>query len=68
MRLLPRILELHLEHHQTAPENIIVHIQDIWKGSNAFELVDVSYYKGVPLSLTKNLSAANVLENLQLSC
>ena len=37
------------------------------KGSYAFELVDVSYYQGVPLSLTRNLSSANVLENVQLS-
>ena len=62
-RLFPRILERHLELYQTAPRNIII---DIWKGPNVFELVDVSYYNSVPLSLTKNLSAANVLEYLQL--
>ena len=47
--------------NQTAPENFII---DIWKGPNVFELADVFYYKGVPLSLTRNLSDNNVLENL----
>ena len=33
-------------------------------GTNVFELVNMSYYKGVQLSLTRNLSAINVLENI----
>ena len=42
-------------------------IIDIWQGRNAFELVDVSYYKEVRLSLTRIFSVANVLESLWLS-
>ena len=42
-------------------------ITDIWHCPNAFELVDVSYYKEVWLSLTKILSVANVLENSWLN-
>ena len=53
--------EGHLELYQTAPENFII---DTWKSPNAFELADVSYYKGVPLSLTRYLSAANILKSL----
>ena len=35
----------------------------MWKGPDVFEQADLSCYKGVPLSLIWNLSAANVLEN-----
>ena len=57
----PRKSEGHLELYETAPKNFII---DIWKGPNAFELADVSYYKAAPLSLTRYLGAVNVLENL----
>ena len=59
-RLFPRIPEGHLELYQTAPKSFII---NIWNGPNVFELVDVFYYKGVPFSLTRNLSAIDVLEN-----
>ena len=36
-------------------------------GLNFFELVDVSYYKGLQLSLTRNISAVHVLENIWVS-
>ena len=36
-------------------------------GLNFFELVDVSYYKELQLSLTRNISAVDVLENIWVS-
>ena len=40
---------------------------DIWQGPNAFELVNMSYYKGVRLGWPGYLSVVNVLENKWLS-
>ena len=41
-----------------------VFIIGIGEGPYVIDLVDVSYYKGLPLSLTRNLNVALVLENL----
>ena len=56
-RLFPRIPEAHLELCQTVPKSFII---DIWKDLDSSEVANMHYYKGVPLSLTRNLSAANV--------
>ena len=56
-RLFPRIPKGQLELCQTVPKSFII---DIRKDPDSSEVADIHYYKGVPLSLTWNLSAANV--------